>query len=91
MTAHRGRPENSRAAILAAIESGYGIEIDLQLARDGQAMVFHDYDLKRLTGQSGPIQQRDAADLAAIRLSGGNEGIPDLPEILQLVAGCVRY
>ncbi|MEL7167456.1 MAG: glycerophosphodiester phosphodiesterase family protein, partial [Pseudomonadota bacterium] len=37
-----GRPENSRAAILAAIAHGYGIEIDLQLSVDGAAMVIHD-------------------------------------------------
>ena len=34
-----GRPENSRAAIRAAIAAGYGIEIDLQLSKDGRAMV----------------------------------------------------
>ena len=43
-----GRPENSPAAIEAACRAGYGIEIDLQLSSDGQAMVFHDYDLNRL-------------------------------------------
>ncbi|GAW33014.1 cytoplasmic glycerophosphodiester phosphodiesterase [Roseovarius sp. A-2] len=84
-----GRPENSRAGVAAAIAAGYGIEIDLQLSRDGQAMVFHDYDLGRLTGESGPVRQRDAADLAAIPLKGGAEGIPDLPEILGLGAGRV--
>lgn len=83
----QGRPENSRAGIRAAIAAGYGIEIDLQLSRDGHAMVFHDYDLGRLTPEKGPIRQRDAADLAHIRLLGGEEGIPDLPEILTLVAG----
>ena len=50
---HKGRPENSRAAIRAAIEAGYGIEIDVQLTADGQAMVFHDSDLARLTGAHG--------------------------------------
>lgn len=50
-----GRPENSRAAMRAAIDAGYAIEIDLQLSQDGQAMVFHDYDLARLTGTPGPI------------------------------------
>lgn len=84
-----GRPENSRAAIRAAIAAGYGIEIDLQLSRDGRAMVFHDYDLARLTGESGPIQQRDANELAEIRLIGGDEGIPTLTEVLTLVAGQV--
>ncbi|MGR3518994.1 MAG: glycerophosphodiester phosphodiesterase family protein [Roseovarius sp.] len=94
--AHRGlhdldaaRPENSRAATRAAIAAGYGIEIDLQASRDGTAMVFHDYDLGRLTPETGPVRQRDAAQLARIPLKGGDEGIPDLPEILSLVAGQV--
>jgi len=85
----RARPENSRAAVRAALAAGYGIEIDLQLSRDGHAMVFHDYDLGRLTAQTGPVRQRDAARLAQIPLGGGDEGIPDLPEILALVAGRV--
>ncbi|MGK8234955.1 glycerophosphodiester phosphodiesterase family protein [Roseovarius sp. MS2] len=84
-----GRPENSRAGIAAAIAAGYGIEIDLQLSRDNQAIVFHDYDLGRLTAEKGPVRQRDAADLAQIPLLGGDEGIPDLPQILDLVAGRV--
>ncbi|UYV37631.1 glycerophosphodiester phosphodiesterase family protein [Rhodobacteraceae bacterium D3-12] len=83
-----GRPENSRAAIRAAIEHGYGIELDLQLSADGAAMVFHDYDLARLTTASGPIRQRTLAELAAIPLTGGDgETIPPLTEVLSLVAG----
>ncbi|MEO1138332.1 MAG: glycerophosphodiester phosphodiesterase family protein [Pseudomonadota bacterium] len=84
-----GRPENSRSAIVAAIDHGYGLEIDLQLSRDGAAMVFHDYDLKRLTGVSGAVQQRDAAALEQVQLSGGQEGIPGFSEVLSLVAGRV--
>lgn len=84
-----GRPENSRAAVTAAIDAGFGIEIDLQLSSDEQAMVFHDYDLARLAEADGTVQQRDAATLAGIRLRGGEEGIPTLPEILSLVAGQV--
>lgn len=84
-----GRPENSRAAIQAAIERGYGIEIDLQLSRDHEAMVFHDYDLTRLAEDKGPIQQRSSDELAAIRLRGGEEGIPTFSEVLDLVAGRV--
>lgn len=83
----RGRPENSRAAVRAAVAAGYGVEIDLQLSRDGCAMVFHDDDLGRLTDESGPVRQRDAAELRGIRLRGGNEGIPDLAQVLALVAG----
>lgn len=84
-----GRPENSRAAIAAAMAHGYGIEIDLQLSRDGAAMVFHDYDLKRLTGQKGPVRQRDADALGDVQLLGGDEGVPTLAEVLRLVAGRV--
>lgn len=83
------RPENSRAAIRAAMAHGYGIEIDLQLSRDGRAMVFHDYDMKRLTGQPGPIRQRTADALAQVPLLGGDEGIPTFAEVLALVAGQV--
>ena len=84
-----GRPENSPAAIEAACQAGYGIEIDLQLSSDGEAMVFHDYDLKRLTDTEGPVRQRSAAELGQIRLKGGTDTIPTLSEVLQLVAGRV--
>lgn len=84
-----GRPENSRAAIRAAIAAGYGIEIDLQLSADATPMVFHDYELSRLTEQNGPVQLRTSGELAAIKLKGGNEGIPDLAEALNIVAGQV--
>lgn len=84
-----GRPENSRAAIHAAIAAGYGIEVDLQLSKDAQAMVFHDYDLRRLTGQSGPIQQRTSDELGGITLYHGDEGIPTFEEVLRIVSGRV--
>ncbi|MGR3713855.1 MAG: glycerophosphodiester phosphodiesterase family protein [Shimia sp.] len=84
-----GRPENSRAAIRAAIDHGYGIEIDLQLSRDGVAMVFHDYQLDRLAEAKGAVRQRTAAELAQIALIGADEGIPTLREVLDLVAGRV--
>jgi glycerophosphoryl diester phosphodiesterase len=83
----KGRPENSRAAIRAAIKAGYGIEIDLQLSRDGQVMVFHDETLDRLTMETGPLNQRSAAELSKIPLRGANETIPTLTEVLKLVAG----
>lgn len=84
-----GAPENSRAAIRAAIAGGYGIEIDIQPAQDGTPMVFHDYDLGRLTGQNGAIMQRSTAELGALRLMGSDESIPTLAEVLALVAGQV--
>jgi len=84
------RPENSRAAIEAAIAAGYGVEIDLQASADGVAMVFHDAALDRLTGETGPVQGRDAAALGKIPLKEGDgEGIPGFQEVLKLVAGQV--
>jgi len=84
-----GRPENSRAAIRAAIDYGYGIEIDLQLSSDGVAMCFHDYQLERLADAKGAVRQRTAAELGEIPLLGGAEGIPTFAEVLKLVAGRV--
>lgn len=84
-----GRVENSPSAIQAAIDAGYGIEIDLQLSADGQAMVFHDYDLRRLTGETGPIRGRSAADLGKITLTGGTDTIPTFAQVLNQVAGQV--
>ncbi|WP_425098066.1 glycerophosphodiester phosphodiesterase family protein [Tropicibacter sp. S64] len=84
-----GRPENSRAAFTAAIAAGYGIELDLQLSSDGQAMVFHDEALRRLTGTSGMVRDKTRAELGAIPLLHGDEGIPALADVLALVAGRV--
>lgn len=84
-----GRPENSRAAIRAAIKAGYAIEIDLQLSRDGKAVVFHDETLDRLTMETGPVSQRSATELSHIPLRGGRENIPSLKQVLKLVAGRV--
>ena len=64
-----GRPENSRAAIQAAISQGYGIEIDLQLSADHKAIVFHDFALDRLTDEMGPVRQLTAKLLSDIPLS----------------------
>lgn len=84
-----GRVENSPAAIAAAITAGYAIEIDLQPAADGTPMVFHDYDLDRLTGEIGPIRARSVAELADITLTGGTDTIPTLAQVLDQVAGRV--
>lgn len=81
--------ENSRDAFQAAIARGYGIECDLQLSADNQAMVFHDYDLMRLADKSGPIQGFTALELGRTRLTGSQNTIETLPAILELVAGQV--
>lgn len=84
-----GRPENSLAAIRAAVAAGYAIEIDLQPSADGVPMVFHDYDLRRLTGTGGRIRARSAAALSELRLLGTEERIPTLEHVLDTVAGRV--
>jgi len=79
--------ENSRAAVAAAVAAGYGVEIDIQGSADGEAMVFHDEALPRLTDAPGLIADHTAATLGAIHLTGADETIPTLAEILALVAG----
>jgi glycerophosphoryl diester phosphodiesterase len=78
--------ENSMAAIRAAVAAGYGIEIDIQPSKEGVPMVFHDYDLGRLTGETGPVAMRTAAELGEIPLSGGGGCIPTLAQVLKAVA-----
>jgi glycerophosphoryl diester phosphodiesterase len=90
--AHRGLHgggivENSRAAFEAAIAGGFGIELDVQLSRDGEAVVFHDDELDRLTGLQGAVAERSVAELRAIGLTGSDETIPILAEVLALIAG----
>ncbi|CUH38799.1 Glycerophosphoryl diester phosphodiesterase [Jannaschia seosinensis] len=84
-----GRPENSLAAIRAAVAAGYGVEIDVQPASDGVAMVFHDDTLERLTAAAGPISARPAAELGRMPLTGGAAGIPTLAEALAAIGGQV--
>jgi len=84
-----GRPENSVEGALAAIERGYGIEIDLQLSSDGEAMVFHDYELDRLTNETGLVTERTARELSSIGLKGGDASIPRFSDFLKLVNGSV--
>ena len=80
-----GAPENSLAAFQAACQAGYGIELDVHLSSDGEAMVFHDHSLKRMTGAEGKLRDRSAADLAELRLKGTDESIPTLMETLALI------
>jgi glycerophosphoryl diester phosphodiesterase len=85
----KGLVENSRDAFDAAIAAGFGIECDLQLSADDRPMVFHDYDLGRLTGTPGPIRQKTAAELGQTRLTDSANMIETLPALLAQVAGRV--
>ncbi len=84
-----GRVENSIKSIKAAIDAGYGIEIDVQLTSDGHAMVFHDDQLDRLTSESGAVRDRARAELEAIPLKDDAGTIPSLETVLALVDGQV--
>jgi len=89
--AHRGlwalgsAPENSLAAFQAACARGYSIELDVQLTADGQAVVFHDERLERLTGAEGRLRDHTAAELGALKLSGTDETIPTLADALAVI------
>lgn len=90
--AHRGLHgagviENSRAAFRVAIQAGHGIELDVQASGDGEAIVFHDYELGRLTDARGKLAELSAARLAAVTLRGESEGLPTLSEVLGLIGG----
>ncbi|TNE68160.1 MAG: phosphodiesterase [Rhodobacteraceae bacterium] len=86
---NRTRAENNMKAIESAIAGGFGIEIDLQLSSDGEAMVFHDYSLHRLTEGSGPFAQRNVTELTELRFKTGEVGVPTLEQVLDAVAGQV--
>ena len=83
----KGVPENSLSAAAAALAANYAIEVDLQLSKDGEVIVFHDDTLERLTTETGLVAARTAAELAKIKLGASNDTIPSLADLLKLVAG----
>ena len=92
--AHRGLyekdqsiPENSLAAFRRAVEAGYGMELDVQLSRDGQVVVFHDDDLKRVCGVDKDVDELTLDELKALSLCGTEERIPLFTEVLEVVNG----
>ena len=90
--AHRGLhgegiPENSMAAFRAALEGGYGIELDIHLMRDGNLAVIHDASLKRTAGVDVQIEDLTAQDLENYRLEGTDEKIPLFRDVMALFEG----
>lgn len=90
--AHRGlydatKPENSMAAFRAALENGYGIELDVHLLSDGELAVMHDSALLRTTGQAGRMEDLTVDELKNYRLEGTEESIPTLRQVLELFRG----
>src|SRR5580700_2338728 len=87
--AARGIIENTASAFAAAIEAGYGIETDVQLSRDGDAMVHHDAALGRLTEGSGPLAALTAAELARVPYRATSDRMMTLGELCARVGGRV--
>jgi len=92
--AHRGLyqkdqsiPENSLPAFARAVENGYGMELDVQLSRDGLVVVFHDDTLERVCGVAKRVDELDYAELQKLRLCGTGEKIPLFDEVLATVSG----
>ncbi|MBO4888886.1 MAG: glycerophosphodiester phosphodiesterase [Firmicutes bacterium] len=81
----KGIPENSIAAFNAACEAGYGSELDVQLTKDGQVVVFHDDDLKRICGVDARVDSKTLEELEELRLLGTEQGIPLFAEVLAAV------
>jgi glycerophosphoryl diester phosphodiesterase len=81
--------ENSISAANAAIAGGFGIECDVQISADGEAMVFHDFVLDRLTSEAGRVAECSAAALAGSTLKGSSDRIPTLDAFLDAIGGRV--
>lgn len=92
--AHRGlhdaqKPENSLAAIEAAAEHGYGVELDVRLLADNRPVVFHDADLERMTGNKGLVSAHTSTTIKELRLLGTDQTPPLLDQVLEVTAGHV--
>ncbi len=87
--AARGLIENTVGAVRAAIDAGYGIEVDVQISADGEAMVHHDDALGRLTDGEGRLDHLSAADLKRVAFRTSAERMMTLPELCDLVDGRV--
>ena len=90
--AHRGLhgngvPENSLEAFDLACKGGYGIELDVQLSKDGEVVVFHDSTLVRMTGVDKKVCELDASELCELKLGDTEQRIPKFSEVLELVDG----
>ena len=92
MYAHRGlhnseRAENSMSAFKAAVDAGYGIELDIRLSKDGKLVVFHDDTLDRVCGREGKVIDFTAEELATFKLNGTEDGVPLFSDVLKLIDG----
>jgi glycerophosphoryl diester phosphodiesterase len=85
----RGIIENMPGAVQAAVAGNFGIEVDIQVTADGEAMVHHDDELGRLTNGEGPLRSKTAAELKQIVFKDTAERMMSLGDLCTLVAGRV--
>lgn len=84
-----GIVENTRGAFAAALARGYAIECDLQITAEGEAVVFHDEHLDRLTEASGWVKDQTAPQMAQLVIRGSGDRVQTLRELLEQVNGAV--
>ena len=96
MYAHRGlfdneteAPENSLPAFEKAVKHGFGIELDVQLSKDGIPVVFHDASLKRVCGVDGNVWEYTLEELQQMKLKKSNQTIPTFVQVLNVIDGKV--
>ena len=94
LIAHRGlhdkdTPENSMGAFKKALEKDIAIEFDVHLLKDNKIVVFHDDNLKRMTGIDKKINELSYDEIKDIKLANSDEKIPLLEDVLKLVNGKV--
>ncbi|MDE7247169.1 MAG: glycerophosphodiester phosphodiesterase, partial [Lachnospiraceae bacterium] len=94
--AHRGlhdnasdAPENSMAAFRKAVEAGLGMELDVQVTKDGVPVIFHDFKLDRICRVQGKVTDCIYEELQNYRLCDSGERIPKFSELLEMVDGQV--
>ena len=81
-------PENSREAIMHAIELGFGVEIDVRFSKDFIPVVVHDQNLLRLFQVDINVSEENYSDLLKASLKN-KELLPTLDDILRLIKGRV--
>ena len=91
---HRGYsalyPENTILAFQEAIKSGAdGVELDVRLTHDGEAVVIHDESLDRTSNMSGLVSEMTIAEIRKADLGMG-QSIPTLREVLLKVKGLLN-
>ena len=84
-----GIVENTAGAVRAAIACDYGIEVDVQISADGEAMVHHDDVLGRLTEGEGRLDGLTATELKRVPFRNSDERMMTLGELCDLVGGRV--